>query len=414
MFKRNVLAVSMALAGLCSVQAMAAVVGGGATLPEKLYGIPSTPLKPAPTGILNGSAPYAGFNDYIGVGSGGGKNSFFNNNSNLLVWDLDDNGTLDQVYTPAVTVDYAGSDSVVSAAELAAYNAPGATHGRDNYGPLVQIPAAGTSVTVPFNVTGLGSLDLTSQQLALIFTGAITDWSDSRLALGITGPRPITVVYRQGSSGTSEIFLRHLNAVAPTTVTGVSSTFTSVVTPASNFVSATGSSGVAAAVQATADSIGYVGPDAVEFSNPAKVVRVKRLSTDATGVLPSQVNVTAALNSVSLPVGGATAANNPLAWAPTSQLANPTAGYPIVGVTNLIFSQCYQDAADLAQIKTFLARHYNANPAASNDGDISTHSLIPLPTAWKAGVRNNFATNVSGNSLDIGNINICNGKGRPL
>ncbi|MGA4475692.1 substrate-binding domain-containing protein [Ectopseudomonas chengduensis] len=409
MFKRNVLAVSMAVAGLCSAQAMAAVVGGGATLPENLYGTPDT------TGVLNGSAPYAGFNDYIGVGSGGGKNAFFNNNSNLLVWDLDGNGTLDPVYTPAVTVDYAGSDSVVSAAELTAYNAPGATHGRDNYGPLVQIPSAATSVTVPFNVTGLSSLDLTSQQLAAIFAGNITDWSDARLGLGITGPRPITVVYRQGSSGTSEIFLRHLNAVAPGNVTGVSSTFTSVITPGANFVSALGSSGVAAAVEANVDAIGYVGPDAVEFTNPAKVVRVKRLPTDVTGLLPNQVNVTAALNSVSIPVGGA--ASDPLAWVPATQLANPSAGYPIVGVTNLIFSQCYLDTAaggDLAKIRSFLARHYNANSAASNDGDISAHSLIPLPVGWKAAVRNNFVTNLTNNGLDIGNTDTCNGIGRPL
>jgi len=409
MFKRNVLAVSMAVAGLCSAQAMAAVVGGGATLPENLYGTPDT------TGVLNGSAPYAGFNDYIGVGSGGGKNAFFNNNSNLLVWDLDGNGTLDPVYTPAVTVDYAGSDSVVSAAELTAYNAPGATHGRDNYGPLVQIPSAATSVTVPFNVTGLSSLDLTSQQLAAIFAGNITDWSDARLGLGITGPRPITVVYRQGSSGTSEIFLRHLNAVAPGSVTGVSSTFTSVITPGANFVSALGSSGVAAAVEANVDAIGYVGPDAVEFTNPAKVVRVKRLPTDVTGLLPNQVNVTAALNSVSIPVGGA--ASDPLAWVPATQLANPSAGYPIVGVTNLIFSQCYLDTAaggDLAKIRSFLARHYNANSAASNDGDISAHSLIPLPVGWKAAVRNNFVTNLTNNGLDIGNTDTCNGIGRPL
>ncbi|MDZ4190973.1 substrate-binding domain-containing protein [Ectopseudomonas chengduensis] len=409
MFKRNVLAVSMAVAGLCSAQAMAAVVGGGATLPENLYGIPGT------TGILNGSAPYAGFNDYIGVGSGGGKSSFFNNNSNLLVWDLDGNGTLEPVYSPAVTVDYAGSDSIVSMAELNAYNAPGATHGRDNYGPLVQIPSAATSVTVPFNVTGLGSLDLTSQQLADIFAGTITDWSDLNLGQGIAGP--ITVVYRQGSSGTSEIFLRHLNAVAPGTVTGVSSTFTSVITPGANFVSAVGSSGVAAAVAATAGSIGYVGPEAAEFNNPAKVVRVKRSSADATGLLPSQVNVTAALNSVSLPVGGATAASDPLAWAPAAQLANPSAGYPIVGVTNLIFSQCYLDTAaggDLAKIRSFLARHYNANPASNNDSDISASSLIPLPGAWKTAVRNNFITNQTNNGLDIGNLNVCNGKGRPL
>ncbi|WP_313025693.1 substrate-binding domain-containing protein [Pseudomonas lopnurensis] len=385
MFKRNLIAVSLTLAALASAQASAAVVGGGATLPQGLYQEP---------GVLS-----SGFTPYVGTGSGTGKTAFFSNNGSLF-------------NQPGATVDYAGSDSVVSQAELDAYNSQSAAL----YGPLVQLPSAATSVTVPYNVTGLNSLDLTSEQLADIFAGNITDWSDSRLGLGITGPRPITVVYRQDGSGTSEIFLRHLNAVAPTVVTGVSNTFASVITPVAGFhLPATGSSGVASTVAATADAIGYVGPDAVDFDNPAEVVRVKRSDSDPEGLLPSEVNVTVALNSVSIPVGGD--AEDPLAWVPAAALANPDAGYPIVGVTNLIFSQCYQDTAaggDLANIQDFLTRHYSANPAVNNDPAISAHSLIPLPAAWKAAVRNNFVTNQSGNGLDIGNTSVCNGIGRPL
>lgn len=384
MFKRNMIAASLAVAGLCSAQAMAAVVGGGATLPEELY---------QQAGVLS-----SGFTPYVGTGSGTGKNAFFNNNGSLFG-------------QPGATVDYAGSDSIVSQSELDGYNSQSAAL----YGPLVQLPSAATSVTVPFNVAGLSELDLTSQQLADIFAGRITDWSDESLDLGITGPRPITVVYRIDGSGTTEIFVNHLHAVDDTAVVNVSNNFLAAFDidlqnpPAgSTYVGGNGSNGVVAQVNAIDGAIGYVSPDKVDFDNPAEVARVN-------GLLPSEVNVVAALNSISLPVGGA--AGDPQAWAPAAQLANPSAGYSIVGVTNLILSQCYQDTAaggDLANIRDFLARHYNAIPANSNDAAISAHSLIPLPGAWKTQVRNNFVTNQSGNGLDVGNTSVCNGIGRPL
>ncbi|WP_312341234.1 substrate-binding domain-containing protein [Stutzerimonas nitrititolerans] len=392
MFKRNLIAVSLTLAALASAQASAAVVGGGATLPEELY---------QQSGVLS-----SGFTPYVGTGSGTGKNAFFNNNGSLFG-------------QPGVTVDYAGSDSIVSQTELNGYNSQSAAL----YGPLVQIPSAATSVTVPFNVAGLSELDLTSQQLADVYAGRYTNWSQ------LGGPdKTITVVYRLDGSGTTEIFANHLNNVDGSAVPVVSNNFataigfdpqnppavpqaddpSSLVVP--TYEGGTGSDGVVAQVNAIDGAIGYVSPDKVEFNNPAEVARIN-------GQLPSEVNVVAALNSISLPVGGAGNASDPLAWVPAAQLANPSAGYSIVGVTNLILSQCYQDTAaggDLANIRNFLARHYNAIPANSNDAAISAHSLIPLPAAWKAQVRNNFVTNQSGKGLDIGNTSVCNGIGRPL
>lgn len=129
------------------------------------------------------------------------------------------------------------------------------------------------------------------------------------------------------------------------------------------------------------------------------------------------MNVVAALDSITLPLvteeGQPADPANPLAWAPASQLADPSAGYSIVGVTNLIFSQCYQDSGDLDKIQDFTARQYNAF-GANNDAEISAHSLIPLPDAWKVEISDNFVTNFSGNGLDIGNSSVCNSIGRPL
>ena len=231
----------------------------------------------------------------------------------------------------------------------------------------------------------------------------------------ITNPNlPITVVYRADGSGTTEIFLRHLNAVDSSLVPSVSNNFASAIALDSNIhVGAPGSSGVANAVNTTPGAITYVSPDYADFDNEAAVVRVN-------GVLPEEVNVVAALESISLPLDvdgdGVADPADPLAWVPAGQLADPSAGYSIVGVTNLIFSQCYADTAaggDLSKIKGFLARHYDAF-GANNDADISAHSLIPLPFDWKIAVEDNFVTNLANNNLDIGNTTICNGIGRPL
>ena len=76
---------------------MAAVVGGGATLPQNLYNT-ATVLP-------------SGFNAYIGVGSGAGKSAVLTNDSTKLG------------LAAGITVDYAGSDSILSASEISTYQA---------------------------------------------------------------------------------------------------------------------------------------------------------------------------------------------------------------------------------------------------------------------------------------------------
>ncbi|WP_165665205.1 substrate-binding domain-containing protein [Metapseudomonas otitidis] len=376
MFKRNVLAVSLAVAGLCSAQAMAAVVGGGATLPQGLYNT-ATVLP-------------SGFNAYTGVGSGAGKAAVLNNDATKLN------------LPSGTTVDYAGSDSVLSAAELLAYKnahqspAVPATDA-NNWGPLVQIPSAATSVTIPYKKAGVTSLNLTSAQLCGIFSGSITDWNQISSVSG-----PITVVYRSTSSGTSEIFTRHLNSQCKDQF-GVSSTFTSAAlggVPA-GAVAVSVSAQMASTVAATDGAIGYVGPEDVDATNPAVVAKVN-------GNLPTVGNVTTALGTIAPPASADRA--DPSKWVPL--LANPTSGYSIVGYTNLVFSQCYKDRADTIAIRTFLNRHYGLNASSNNDDEIVANKLIPLTAAWKDAIRTTFA--LPGSSLAIGNTSACNGIGRPL
>lgn len=394
--KKSVVAAVAAALLVGAGAASAQVVGGGATLPEDLYnGSTGT------NGILTKS-PLPAFNFYVGVGSGAGKRAFFNNNP------------AEFGLAAGTTVDYAGSDSLVTAAERVNYNAH-ATLGHATFGDLIQIPTVLTSVTVPYNVPGMPSLELTSQELADIFARRITNWQD------VGGPnQPITVIFRSESSGTTEIFLRHLKAIDPTSMPNAfSSTFAtaygiSATTPPAGYLSAAGSDGVVSLLNSTPYSITYVSPDKVAFDDGTKVAALEgELDGEVQFLLPTQTNVQAAVNDnpeLAPPTGAA--AENAENWgigyvaSGISPLAAPTTGYPIVGVTSIILSQCYASSGDQSRIREFVRQHYNT---AVNDGAINTHSFIKLPDNWRTAVYNTFYD--ASSSLRIGN---CTGvAGRP-
>ncbi|MGY2378251.1 substrate-binding domain-containing protein [Pseudomonas sp. SDO524_S393] len=393
MFKRNVLAVSMTLAALCSAQAaMADINGGGATLPQALY---------QTSGVLT-----TGFAQYIGVGSGNGKAAFLNNDYTKFVAGVTNKN-----------VHWAGSDSKLTPTELSTY----ATAKQPTFGKLIQVPSVGTAVAIPFNKSGADAVDLSVNELCGVFSGRIVDWSGIS-GSGRTGA--IKVVYRSESSGTTELFTRFLNAKCAETGTfNVTTTFGSSYTgglPA-GAVSATGSQGVMTALAGADGGITYMSPDFAAptlagLDDATKVARVgKDVAANVQGVSPAAANVSAAINAVPLPA--AADRGNPDAWVPVFGKPNtagvvpyPTSGYPILGFTNLIFSQCYADATQTTQVRDFFAKHYGAT--ANNDAAIEANAFVPLPANWKAAVRASFVT--ASNALSIGNTNVCNGIGRPL
>jgi phosphate transport system substrate-binding protein len=390
MFKRNVLAVSLTLAALCSTQAaMADINGGGATLPQPLY---------QTTGVLT-----TGFAAYIGVGSGNGKAAFLNNDYTKFV-----------AGTTGKNVHWAGSDSKLSATELSNYvSAHGAA-----WGPLIQVPSVATSVAIPFNKTGTANVDLSVNQLCGVFSGRLTDWSQIT-GSGRTGA--INVVYRGESSGTTELFTRFLNAKCAETGTfAITTNFASSYSgglPA-NAVSAVGSQAVMTALNAAQGRITYMSPDyaATTLAGLSDATKVAKVA----GVSPAPANVSAAIAAVAVPAAANRA--NPNAWVPVfaattsptdpSVVAYPTTGYPILGFTNVIFSQCYADGTQSTQVRDFFTRHYGANAASNNDAAITANRFVPLPLAWKTAIRNTFLTATSAQS--IGNTNVCNTIGRPL
>ena len=124
---------------------------------------------------------------YSSVGSGSGK-------SNLI----------------ANTTDFAGSDSPLTPEEVTNLN------GRI----VLTIPVTIGGIVMIYNIPGLvGSLNLTSQDIAGICEGTITHWNDSEILknnLGLNSTAVIIQVHGSTISGNSYTFSDFLNRSAPT------------------------------------------------------------------------------------------------------------------------------------------------------------------------------------------------------
>jgi phosphate transport system substrate-binding protein len=149
----------------------------------------------------------------------------------------------------ASTVDFAGSDSPVPAAEQAGFKGK-----KVLYFPVVTGP-----VTLSYHVPSVGKLGLSAPVLAGIFDGQIKTWNDPAIAADNPGARlpaiPITLAVRSDSSGTTANFTKFLvEAAGGAWPLGTGST---VHWPAGSR-GASGNSGVAQIVKSTPGAIGYV------------------------------------------------------------------------------------------------------------------------------------------------------------
>jgi phosphate transport system substrate-binding protein len=168
--------------------------------------------------------------NYQGIGSGGGKKAIIDN-----------------------TVDFAGSDSLLTDAEY--------TSGKD----LQMYPTVAGAVVPIYNVDGVTqTLTLDRSTLVGIYDATITKWNDPAIVAlnkGITLPdKPITAVHRSDGSGTTEMFTKALASFSDTwkNSVGAGSSVEWPVDKAGNGIGGKGNQGVAAAVQNTPNSIGYV------------------------------------------------------------------------------------------------------------------------------------------------------------
>ena len=170
--------------------------------------------------------------NYQGIGSGGGKKAIVDN-----------------------TVDFAGSDSVLKDEEYQA--------GKD----LQMYPVLAGAVVPIYNIEGITeTMTLDRSTLAGIYNAKITKWNDPAIVAlnpGLAGKLPdkaITGVHRSDGSGTTEIFTNALSAFDENwkNTVGAGASVEWPVDKAGNGVGGKGNQGVAAAVQNTPNSIGYV------------------------------------------------------------------------------------------------------------------------------------------------------------
>jgi phosphate transport system substrate-binding protein len=145
-------------------------------------------------------------------------------------------------------VDFAGSDSLVAAADLPKFK-----------GPILYVPIVSAPITIAYNVSGVDKLQLSPSTIAKIFSTTVTTWNAPEIAAdnpGVTLPStPIVVVHRSDGSGTTANFTKYLTEAAPSDWTlGTGKT----VNWASSTIGAAKNSGVAAKVKSTNGAIGYV------------------------------------------------------------------------------------------------------------------------------------------------------------
>ena len=275
---------------LLSPPATEQIIGSGATFPVPLIDAMTAEYATVKPDVLVG---------YEGIGSGGGIAAL-----------------------QAKTVDFAGSDAPLSAAE------------REITPNTLHIPETIGAVTVAYNIPNLATgLHLTGQVIADIFQGKITNWNDAAIQdinPDIALPdHDIVVAHRSDGSGTTFIFTGYLSVVstdwAQTAGLGQGK---SVEWPVG--LGGNGNSGVAQLVQDTEYSIGYV-ELAYALDNSMPVAAIKNPAGNY--VSPSLETTTEAVSSKAqqgLPAGEAS-------WSDINVLNAPGEhAYSIVSFTYLL------------------------------------------------------------------------------
>lgn len=183
------------------------------------------------------------------------------------------------------TVDFGATDAYMSDQRLA--EARG--------GPALHVATAIGGVSVTYNVPGLASTDsiqLTGDTLAAIFLGEIETWNDPRLVADNPAlaaiHKPIIVLRRSDSSGTTAIFTDYLATISDAWKTAIGAG-TAVSWPVG--LGAKGNEGITGEVKQNPNSIGYV-EQAFALQNRLAEARIRNQA--GRFVAPSLPGLTAA------------------------------------------------------------------------------------------------------------------------
>jgi phosphate transport system substrate-binding protein len=266
-----------------------ALNGAGATFPAPLYQRWFADLSKQSDNKVN----------YQAVGSGAGIRQFI-----------------------AGTVDFAASDEPIKDSEAAKVKRG-----------VIQFPAVGGTIAVAYNKPGC-DLKLTQAQVADIFLGKIRDWAALKCGTG-----KITVAHRSDGSGTTYAFTSSLAAFSPQWKSKVGSG-KSVQWPVG--VGGKGNDGVAAVLNNTPGSIGYVNQSFVTGALRAAALQNRA----GKFVKPGYQSGSAALNTIVLDKNLAGEDFNPAG----------AQSYPITTLTWILAYRTGNGAkaSDLREIFTFM------------------------------------------------------------
>lgn len=249
-------------------------------------------------------------------------------------------------------VDFAGSDGLVAAADVAKYK-----------GELLYVPTVAAPITVSYNLPDYKDLTLDADTIAKIFMRTIKRWDDPAIAAQNPGVKlpgtAITVAHRSDGSGTTENFTKYLVAAAPSTWTLKSGSTVEwpVDTQAGN-----GNPGVAQIVKATPGAVGYVDLSDARASG-LQFAKIKNKAGKA---------IAATVDAASAALAGAQV-NADLTYNPLN--ADGVDAYPITAPTWILVYKNQVDRNKGAAIKSFL--RYVVGDAQKMAKDFDYASLPP-------------------------------------
>jgi phosphate transport system substrate-binding protein len=257
-------------------------------------------------------------------------------------------------------VDFGATDAPMTSTEQSAAQA-----GQQSV--VLHIPMIIGAVAIIYNEPGLTGLKLDGPTLASIYLGKVAKWNDPAIKAlnpGVKLPSdPIQPVQRSDSSGTSFAFTSYLSAESPTWASQVGA---SKAPSWPTGTGATGSSGVAAAVQQTKGAIGYV---EYGYASQGHIPFASLKNPSGQFVAPSTASTNAAAAAATYPTT--------LTKLTFSLLNEPaSSAYPLVTPTYILIAQKQKDSAKGSQLKAWLEWDLQS----SQQGEVSALGYAPLPS----------------------------------
>ncbi|MGA3352091.1 MAG: phosphate ABC transporter substrate-binding protein PstS [Acidimicrobiales bacterium] len=327
--------------------------------PATIGGAGSTfaaPLENAAQTLYTSRDPNATINGYQAVGSGTGEADIIKK-----------------------LVDWGGSDVPMLQRDINKNQPSGAGYTLSDF---LQIPIGLGGVAIPFNIPTLKvkTLNLSAAVLANIYLGRISYWNAYSIQVlnkKVKLPHvKIIVVARGDSSGTTYIFTNFLHAAAPSIWTTLASK-TPLALPTDG-IAGNGNAGVAADIENTPDSIGYV-----EFSylllNPGLLKGVAAIINKAGKAIVPSINGIA-LAAASKPDISSTAFS--IVYAPGAET------YPIAGYTWAIIwknqTTSLAEGTLLVKYLDWLSHSGSIDGITAGQDVAALQGYVPLPTNVQA------------------------------